>query len=177
MEPREFRAVFLSGDEVYIRAYVEEDKNVAAAWAGTPFPIGSPRGEKLLKQWHGEWWPRTRQYALCRTATDEVIGGVTIGVRNLVGEFVVKIARWADDADELRAAAFRLIVPFLAEEWGLISVQCYVASDEPVCRAAVEELGMSHQATLREYFTRPAGVRVDNLVFQKLGTVEGGIDA
>lgn len=177
MQPTDFRAVFLSGDEVYIRAYLEEDKEVAAAWAGTPFPVGSPRGEKLLQDWHSEWQPRVRRYALCRTSTDEVVAGVTIGIRHLVGEFVVKPAGWLDDGDELRAAAFRLIVPYLSEEWGLVSVLGHVASDEPACRAAAEDLGMSHQGTMRECFARPGGVRADDLLYQKLGAVEGGIDA
>lgn len=177
MQPSELRAVFLSGDEVYIRAYVDADKAIAAAWAGTPFPVGSPRGEKLLKDWHSEWWPRTRRYALCRTSTDEVVGGVTVGIRNLVGEFVVKTAGWLDDGDDLRAAAFKLVVPWLSEEWGLISVTAYVADDEPACKTAVEELGMTHQATLREHAVRPGGERVDTLMFQKLGRVEGGVNA
>lgn len=177
MEPSEFRAIFLSGDEVYIRAYVEADKEVTAAWAGTPFPVGSPRGEKLLKDWHTEWWPRSRHYALCRSATNEVVGGVTVEIRNLVAEFVVTTAVWLADRDELRAAAFKLIVPWLSEEWGMVSVLGHIASDEPACKQAAEELGMSHQATLRECFTRPGGKRADDLLFQKLGRVKGGIDA
>lgn len=177
MMPAEFRAVFLSGERVYIRAYVEQDKEVTAAWAGTPFPVGAPRGEKLLKDWHTEWWPRTRHYALCDATSDDVVGGVTIGIRNLVGEFIVTIARWRDDADELRAEAFKLIVPWLSEEWGLVSVQAHMASNEPACKAAAIEIGMSHQVTLREAFTRPGGSRVDHLIFQKLGRMEAGLDA
>jgi RimJ/RimL family protein N-acetyltransferase len=177
MKPAEFKAVFLSGERVYIRAYVEQDKEVTAAWAGTPFPVGAPRGEKLLKDWHTEWWPRARRYALCETATDEVVGGVTVGIRHLVGEFVVKIAAWRDDADELQAEAFKLIVPWLSEEWGLVSVTAHLADDEPASEAAAVDLGMSHQATFREALVRPGGARVDHLMFQKLGRVEAGVDA
>ncbi len=177
MQPAEFRAIFLSSDQVYIRAYLEQDKESAFAWAGTPFPVGSPRGEKLLKDWHTDWSPRPRRYALCRTSSDEVVGGVTIGIRNLIGEFVVKTAPWLDDGNELRAAAFQLIVPWLSEEWGLVSVTGYVASDDSPTKAVAEDLGMSHQVTLRECFVRPGGKRVDNLLFQKLGRMEAGIDA
>jgi hypothetical protein len=177
VQPADFRAIFLSNDQVYFRAYLEQDKESTFAWAGTPFPVGSPRGEKLLKDWHTDWSPRTRRYALCRTSSDEVIGGVTIGIRNLIGEFVVKTAPWLDDGDELRAAAFELIVPWLSEEWSLVSVTGYVASDELATRVAAEGLGMSHQATLRECFVRPGGNRVNNLLYQKIGRIEAGIDA
>lgn len=177
MNPARLRAVYLSSEVVYIRAYVEDDKHVAAAWASSPFPTGSPRGEKLLKDWHTEWWPRTRRYALCRSSNDEVVGGVTIGIRNLVAEFKIDMARWVDDADELRAAAFEIIVPWLSEEWTMVSVTAHVASDQHVTRAAAERVGMTHQVTLRECFTRPGGVRVDDLLYQKLGTMEATVDA
>jgi len=177
VEPAEFRAIFLSGDAVYVRAYVERDKEVTAAWAGTPFPVGAPRGEKLLEDWHREWRPRTRHYALCRAESHEVVGGVIVGIRHLVAEFMVTTAVWVADSDEIRAAAFSLIVPWLAEEWGMISVLGHVASDEPACRAAAVALGMTHQATLREFFARPGGARADDLLYQKLGRIEGGSDA
>lgn len=177
MQPAEFKTIFLSGDTVYIRAYVDEDRETAAAWAGSPFPIGSVRGEKLLKDWHKEYRPRTRRYALCRTADDQVIGGVTVGIRNLVGEFKVAIAPWVDNADELRAAAFELIVPWLVDEWTMVSVLAHVDSDQPLTRAAAERLGMSHQATMREVHARPGGTRADDLLFQQFGTMEATIDA
>ena len=141
MKPAEFRAVFLSGDVVYVRAYVDQDKEVTAAWAGTPFPVGSPRGEKLLKEWHTEWWPRTRHYALCHASTDEVVGGVIVGIRHLVAEFIVTVAPWRDDADELRAEAIKLIVPWLSDEWSMVSVQAHMAADEPACIAPLRSLG------------------------------------
>ncbi|CAN5521937.1 hypothetical protein BH23CHL2_BH23CHL2_07810 [soil metagenome] len=177
MDPGTLRAIYLSGEKVYIRAYVEDDKHHAAAWADSPFPVGSPRGEKLLKEWHTEYWPRTRRYALCRSENDEIVGGVTTGIRNLVGEFKVVIAPWIEDADELRADAFKLIVPWLSEEWTLVSVTAHVASDQPATRASAEQLGMSHQATMREFFARPNGVRADDLLYQKYGTMKAATDA
>ncbi len=177
MKPAELRAIFLSNETVYLRAYVEEDKHHTQAWAGTRFPVGSPRGAKLLEDWHKEWWPRTRRYALCRSTTDEVVGGVTVGIRNLVGEFVVEMAAWPEDADELRAAAFEIIVPWLSNEWGLVSVIGHVASDQPATRAAAERLGMVLAGTMREFSARPGGKRADDLFFQKLSSVEAVADA
>ncbi len=177
MNPAELRAIFLSNDSVYVRGYVEGDKEVAQAWAGTRFPVGSPRGEQLLKDWHKEWGARTRRYALCRSASDEVVGGVTVGVRNLVGEFVVAMAPWLEDADELRASAFELIVPWLSEEWGLVSVTGHIESDQAATRAAAERLGMHHAGTMREFYARPGGARADDLYFQKLGSIEAKPDA
>lgn len=177
MDPGNLRANYLSGEKVYIRAYVEDDKQHTAAWADSYFPVGSPRGGKLLKEWHREYWPRTRRYALCRSGNDEVVGGVTIGIRNLVGEFKVVIAPWIEDADELRAEAFKLIIPWLSDEWTMVAVTAIVPSDQPVTRAAADQLGMSLQVTLREFFARPGGVRADNLLYQKFGTMKAAIDA
>jgi RimJ/RimL family protein N-acetyltransferase len=177
LNPAQLRAIFLSNDTVYMRAYVEDDKHAAQAWAGTRFPVGSPRGEQLLKDWHREWGARTRRYALCRSATDEVVGGVTVGVRHLVGEFIVAMAPWLDDADELRAAAFELIVPWLSEEWSLVSVTGHIEADQPATIEAAERLGMQLAATMREFYTRPGGMRVDDLFYQKLRSIEATADA
>ncbi|MEZ4523124.1 MAG: hypothetical protein R3A46_16015 [Thermomicrobiales bacterium] len=87
------------------------------------------------------------------------------------------MARWLEDSDELRAEAFEIIVPWLVEEWTMVSVTAHVASDQPATRAAAERLGMSHQATMREFFARPGGVRADDLLYQAYGTMEASLDA
>lgn len=177
MSSRDLRAVFLSGDRVYVRAYVEDDKNVTPAWAGSPFPVNSLRGAKLLADWHKEFWPRRRRYALCRTDTDEIVGGVDINIRNLIAEFQIAMAPWLDDADELRAAALELLVPWLSEEWTMVSVTAHVAADQPLTVAAAERLGMLLSARMREFHARPAGTRVDDLLYQKLKSMEVLVDA
>jgi RimJ/RimL family protein N-acetyltransferase len=171
------RAVFLSGARVYLRAYVEDDKNVAPAWADSPFPVSSLRGEKLLADWHKEFWPRARRYALCLTETDEVVGGVVVGIRHLVAEFKVATAHWRNDGDELRAAALELVVPWLSDEWSMVSVTAHIPADQPLTIAAAERLGMHLAVRLREFYVRPAGVRIDELNYQQLRSMEAIIDA
>lgn len=165
---KDLRAIFLTGELVYCRAYVKEDKEHTAAWLDTPYPVNAARGEKVLKDWHKDFWPRTRHYALCRVADDQIVGGVTTSMfaRNM--EIRLHLAPWLEDADELRADALRILVPFLSEEWDMVNVSTDLAADWPASIAAAEELGMELAVTLREYYRRPGNERVNLLTYQKL---------
>jgi RimJ/RimL family protein N-acetyltransferase len=161
------KAIFLSGDEVYLRAMLEEDKNHAMAWVGVPYPVNAHRAEELLKERHKQFWPNPRYYAICRTATDEIVGGTKLGLR-LRSMFVTfQTAPWLSDADEVQSAALRLMLPWLRDEWDMMVVTVQFPSDLPVLRGTAEELGMLHTGTFREYFARPGG-RADALIYEAL---------
>lgn len=163
----DLRAIYLTGDKVYMRAYVMEDKEHAAAWMDSPYPINSSRAEEILKDWHKEFWPDTRRYAICRLDGDEIVGGITISTFQRTADIKFHMAPWLDDADELRADALRVVVPWMSVEWDMISVTAKFASDQPITRAAAEELEMEHNGTFREFYARPGG-RADQLLYQKL---------
>ena len=71
------------------------------------------------------------------------------------------------DADAIRAAALGLLVHWLRDEGEVMAVTVEVAADEPATIAAAESAGMVRNATLREWFARPAG-RVDCHLYQAL---------
>lgn len=165
---KDLRAIFLTGDLIYCRAYVKEDKEHTGAWLDTPFPATAARGEKVLKDWHKTFFPMTRHYAICRLSNDEIAGGVKISMfaRNMDVEF--HFAPWAEDADELRADALKVLVPFLSQEWDMVGVNVSLAADWEASIAACEALEMNRAVTFREFFVRPGRQRVAKLIYQKL---------
>lgn len=164
------RAVYLTGERLYLRAMVAADKEVAAAWFPGPFPINAPRAEEWLKEEHKDPYGGARHYVIARTAGDEPIGGVRLGDRGgRRGDLTFTMAPWlaADEADALRADALRLLVPWVRDDLEYMTLTVRVAADETATLTAAEELGMVATARRREYLARPGG-RVDQLFYQAL---------
>lgn len=168
MKPSDLRAIFLTGETVYLRSHVMDDKDHAAAWLDTPYPVNSLRAEEILKERHQEFWPQTRYYAICRRETDEIVGGVTINIHVRLADVYTHVARWLDDADQIRAEALELVIPWLSVEWDLITVTADIASDHRATIEAAERLGMVRAGTFREAILRPGNRRVDQLMYQML---------
>jgi RimJ/RimL family protein N-acetyltransferase len=161
------KAIYLSGDEVYLRAMLEEDKDHAMAWVGVPFPVNAARAEELLKERHKQFFPQTRYLAICRTAGDEIVGGVTVHFRLRTAMLSFQTAPWLDDADQVQGAALRLLIPWLRDEWDLMVVTLRYPDDLPELRATCEALGMVHTGTFREFYARPGG-RANQLIYEAL---------
>lgn len=161
------KAIYLSGDVVYLRAMIEDDKDHAMAWVGVPYPVNAHRAEELLKERHKQFWPNPRYYAICRTAGDEIVGGVTLHLRLRTMSVRFQTAPWLTDADQLQSAALRLVVPWLRDEWDMMVVTVSFPSDLPELRDTAEELGMLHTGTFREFYARPGG-RADSLIYEAL---------
>lgn len=168
MKPEELRAIFLTGEAVYLRAHVMDDKDHAAAWLDTPYPVNSLRAEEVLKERHQAFWPDSRYYAICRRETNEIAGGVTISIRGRTADIDMHTAKWLTDGDEIRAEALALVVPWMSVEWDMITVNAHIPADQAATINAARELGMVHAGTFREVFLRPGGDRADLLVYQKL---------
>ncbi len=79
------------------------------------------------------------------------------------------LAPWlpSPEADELRAEALRLCVPWLRDEVELMTVTIPIGADETATLAAAEAVGMIQGARLREHLFRPNG-RVDLFYYQAL---------
>ena len=161
------KAIYLSGDDVYLRAMVEDDKNHAMAWIGVPFPVNAARAEEILKERHKQFWPTTRYFAICRANNDEVIGGATFSLRLRTASIAFQMAPWLDDGDEMQAAALRLMIPWLRDEWDMMVVTLRFPDELPVLQSAAGELGMVHTGTFREFYARPGG-RVNQLIYEAL---------
>jgi RimJ/RimL family protein N-acetyltransferase len=161
------RAVFLTGERVYLRGHLTDDKDHAAAWYASPFPIDAARAEEILKERHTELEADVKYLAICRLATDDIVGGTRISADARHARLKLHMAPWLDDADSLRAEALRLLVGWLRDEGEFLTTTASIADDEPETIAAAEALGMVLGVRLREHLARP-GRRVDQLWYQAL---------
>jgi RimJ/RimL family protein N-acetyltransferase len=171
VEPSSLRATYLSGPTVYLRAPVESDKEHAAAWLDDTFPINTPAAEQILKDDHRRpFWDRSSlRLVIVRRDGDAVVGGIRVfwGSEARRCQLDFSMARAEPDADALRAAALRIAVRWLRDEFEAMVVGTTLGADQVETVQAAEEVGMEHHGTLREWFTRP-GARVDALVYEAL---------
>ena len=171
MEPSSLRAIYLSGPTVYLRALVESDKEHAGAWLDETFPINAPAAESILKEEHKTpFWGRPNlRLVIVRGVGDTVVGGVRISwgseARRCQLEF--SMAPGEPDSDALRAAALRILVRWLRDEWEAMVVGVRLPADQRETIQAAEEAGMECHGRLREWFVRPGG-RADALIYEAL---------
>ena len=166
------RATYLTGETVYLRAMVAGDKETAAAWHAGPFPINTTRAEEWLKEAHTDLWGnnKPRHYLIARVADDEAVGSATLASRGgRRGNLSFAMAPWRDDADLLRAAALRLIVPWVRDDLELMHLMLTVAADETATIAAAEALGLQRAARLAR-LRRPARRPRRSLLYEALNT-------
>lgn len=168
------KPVYLSGETVYLRPMVPEDKEIAVAWYDSPLPANSVLAEKTLTDLHSRMWSATtRQYAIARQDDDQVIGGAAIHFQQGDRKAMINLhmAPLLDDAGELKAAALRIVVPWLLDEHNMRRVDIMLGANEVDTIAVAEELGMFPGVRLREYWHCPGG-RVDVLIYQVLNPHE-----
>ncbi len=164
------RAVYLTGERLAIRALVAADAMCAAAWFDSPFPVNAVRAEAWLKEAHTSLdSPPALHYAIVRNADEAVIGGATLKTDYRVGTLKLRIAPSLPEADALRAAALRILHPWLRDDLELMSFVIHIPADQPETIAAAEALAMEPGVRLREAIARP-GHRVDELIYQALFT-------
>jgi RimJ/RimL family protein N-acetyltransferase len=162
------RAVYLTGERIYLRATVTADKDDAMGWVDSPFPVNAARAETMLKE---DVQPRSnvKRFVIVRSDGDEIVGGVTLrsndGHRTAWATF--SMAPAASGADDLRAEALRLLVPWLRDQVELMVTRVPLSADQAASIAAAEALGMVRSARLREFDARPGG-RVDRLIYEAL---------
>lgn len=167
------RAIFLTGERVYLRGMVDDDKSSAIAWHDTMFPVNSAFAEEHLKEQHKEMWdvPK-RQLAIVRAEDDAVIGGAVIGFGgDRRAEIRMHIAPLLANSDDVQAEALRLLVPWLLDEHNMRRVDIGLGADQEVTVAAAQRLGMFEGVRLREFFHKPGG-RVDGVIYQILNPSE-----
>jgi RimJ/RimL family protein N-acetyltransferase len=165
------RAVYLTGERIYLRAPTRADVDAAVAWLETPFPVNQPAAEEHLKaEESNPYVPRERHYVIVRRQDDRIVGGVTERVhRALAYELRFHLAPWLDasEADVLRGEALSLLVPWIIGERDAMALAFETAADQPATIAAANALGMRQGARLRRFVARPEG-RVDLLIFEAL---------
>jgi RimJ/RimL family protein N-acetyltransferase len=163
------RPPYLTGETIYLRALVADDRDEPLAWHAGSFPINSARAGQLLEEMHDSpWEPETIQLAIARRADDQVIGSITVerhGGRT--GTLAVHIAPTCPESNAIEAETLGIAVPWLRDEMELMVVTVRIAADQDVVIAAAESLGLDATARLREAIARPVG-RIDLLVYQAL---------
>lgn len=164
---------YLTGDRVYLRAMVEDDKSRAIAWHDTVFPVNAVFAEDYLKDQHKAMWDVSdRLLAIASTEDDAVVGGAALHFSgNRRAEIKLHVAPLTEQAGELQAEALRLLVPWLLEGLNMRRVDIGLAADEESTIAAAHELGMFEGVRLRQFFYKH-GKRVDALIFQILNPHE-----
>jgi hypothetical protein len=164
---------FLTGERVYIRAMVEDDKNCATAWFNSDFPVNAVRAEKYLKDSITETWAARRKfYVIVRTDNDEVIGGIKLKTWDMrAADLTIRMAPHLsrDAADGYKADALRLFIPWVRDEHEYMAQTIAIAADEMHCIAAAEEMDLYFGVRFRGYLRRPEG-RIDLLMYQALNT-------
>jgi RimJ/RimL family protein N-acetyltransferase len=162
------RAIYLTGECVYLRALTNADNEIATAWFDSPFPIDATRAGTWLKETQRDPNASRRlDLVIARLADDGAVGGATLRTDFRIGTLQFHMAPALADADALRAEALRLLIPWLRDDLELMTVIARIAADEPATIAAAEALGMTPNARFREHVARP-GHRVDMLMYQAL---------
>lgn len=168
------RAIFLTGERVYLRGMLESDASSVTAWHTSVFPVNAAFAEEQLKERHQSMWDAPeRQFAIVRSKDDAVVGGVLVGLEdtNRRGSLELHMAPALQDADQLQAEALGVLVPWLLDDHNMRRVHVSIASDDIVTIAAAESLGMIQGVRLREFLLKPGG-RVDALIYQILNPNE-----
>ncbi|MCC6619357.1 MAG: GNAT family N-acetyltransferase [Chloroflexi bacterium] len=161
---------FLTSEQLYLRAMVAEDKEVAVAWRTSPLPLNAARAEGVLREAHqtAGWRRPAFLFAIVQRETDAVIGSVTVMQRQWRAVLLrLHLAPWLNDADAWRAETLRLVTPWLRDEGEVMVISVFIDADQPVTLAAAAELGMVEMAWLRERVARPGG-RADQALYQAL---------
>src|SRR4051812_32029074 len=149
------RAVYLTGEELYIRAMVAGDASHATAWFNCPFPVNTDRAETWLKDAHTSAdQPHGLHFAIVRAADDAVIGGVTLHTNYRKGTLRLHMAPWLSDADMRRAAALRLLHRWIRDDLELMAFVLHIPADQSETIAAAEALGMERGVRFREGVAR-----------------------
>lgn len=162
------RATYLTGARLSLRALTLADKETAAAWFDSPFPADATRAEAWLKETQRDPYESRRVDLLIVRSVDEAtVGSATLHTNFRTGRLTFRMAPAlpAAVADDLRAEALRLLIPWLRDDQELMTVVVPTGADEAATIAAAASLGMMPQVRLREHYARPGG-RVDMLLYQ-----------
>ena len=161
------RAIYLTGELIYLRAMVASDKDHAAAWFPGPFPIDASRAEAFLKESHENLFARERDFAIVRRSLDEITGGAHVSMTGNHARVRLRTAPWVTDGASLRAEALDLLARWLVDESEHVTATFEIPADDAEVIERAQALGLVHGARLREFIARPGG-RVDLLLMQKL---------
>ena len=169
--PESTGQTFLVGPEIYLRPPRAGDAERAVAWRPSPFPASAKTvEEELEKGVPKDARNGVRLLIACRVADDEPVGSARLDEREdwptVSGDLFVGPA-FGSQAQGLKSAMLDLLVPWLSEERGSVSVAFDLDGGEPEVLAAAEANGMRPAFRVRGARWRD-GARHDWVTYQKL---------
>lgn len=163
---------FLVGSDLYLRAPRAEDAARSVALRPSPFPIAAQRlDEDLKKEIPKDWGKPILRLVACRRGDGEILGSTALDLHEdwPSALFRIHAAPWLDAQaqDRVKAGVLRLVVPWLIEERGTISVAADLDGGQPASLAAATEVGMREAYRFRGGFWRD-GAQHDWTCWQRL---------
>lgn len=160
------RAVYLTGETLYLRAFQESDRECGVAWRPSPFPTPAERAEAVLAEMHTTLFhPRYVNLAIARQDDDAVVGSVRVSLNQRHVFLQFHVAPWVSNSDEVQAEALQIVTRWVLDEYEPLLIDVSIPEDESATMAAAEALDMRQCVRLREQVVRP-GYRVDLCVYQ-----------
>ncbi|HYO28992.1 MAG TPA: GNAT family protein [Thermomicrobiales bacterium] len=162
---------YLVGPEIYLRPPRADDAGRSVAWRESPFPASSKVAGKYLEEdVPKEAGKGVLRLVACRKSDDEPVGSATVDFRE---DWPTAYGRlhaspWlAEAGPATKAEMLGLLVPWLADERGAVSVAFDLDGGERAVGDAAEVLGMRPAFRIREAIWRDGG-RHDWAAYQKL---------
>lgn len=161
-------AIYLRGELVGLRAPLRADAGDASVWYEGDPPLLPEAAESLLVAGERIPWGNNPTIRLMIVALDsgEIMGGLLVHrSANRTSQLTLTVGERVPQRAQVQAEVLRMVVPWLLNEVGLMTVSIRIPADETSMLNAAEGAGMRTAVRLREYVVRPGG-RVDLLTME-----------
>ena len=161
---------FLVGETLYLRPPEAADAKFPLAWHDSPYPLTTARAEKVIEEDQPKSLDQRRYYLIaCRRSDDQPVGSCRVSQNLRHAAFVEFHANPGPGHDPAPVIAeiLRIVVPWLSNEFGHLTVWAVLDAAPPAVKAAAEAVGMRPAIRLREAIWRD-GVRHDRWTYELL---------
>lgn len=163
-------AIYLRGELAGLRAPLRADAGTADVWYEGPVPLLPEAAESMLVASERVPWGNNPVIRLMIVALDssETLGSVLIHrSADRTSRLTLTVGERVPMRAQVEGEALGLVVSWLLNEIGVMTVTIRVPADEMSMLAAAEAAGMRTAVRLREHVARPGG-RVDVLTMERV---------